>query len=140
MTIYVSKVWGFYSPCGPLVFGKEGWRNRAINILKHGDRVILVGTLGPETMEADRNRVLGMMEPSAVKASTSDFAPMQENDRRLYKEDGSFRWPYALINLNAWEFEPGLFLKDVARERATRLARRRLLGWSRLPMMKARGF
>jgi hypothetical protein len=54
-----------------------------------------------------------MMEPSTVHVATSDFPLPHLDDRRLYK-DGSFRWPYGLLNYRAWEFEPGLFLDDVA--------------------------
>ena len=46
MTLFMSKVWGFDNPCGPLVFRAEGWRANALGKLKEGDRVILVATLG----------------------------------------------------------------------------------------------
>jgi hypothetical protein len=114
MMMFVSKVWGFDNPCGPLVFGIAGWRDNAIRQLRRGDRVILVGTKGEETVEADRNRVLGMMEPSTTPVASSDFPYPNPDDKRLFRDDGSYRWPYGVLNYRAWEFSPGLFLDDVA--------------------------
>lgn len=102
MTMYVSKVWGFDVPCGPLVFNSKGWRDRSAKQLKAGDRVILVGTKGEETGPADRNRVLGMMEPSQQRVSTLDFPLSPETSARHYKADGTYRWPYGLLNYRAW--------------------------------------
>lgn len=114
MTMFVSKVWDFDNPCGPLVFNSPGWRENSVQKLKLGDRVILVGTWGNETQPSDRNRILGMMEPSTVYVATSDFSLPSFHNGRALKEDGSYRWPFGLLNYKAWEFEPGLFLKDAA--------------------------
>jgi hypothetical protein len=32
----------------------------------------------------------------------------------MFRADGSYRWPFGLLNYRAWEFEPGLFLDQVA--------------------------
>ena len=73
MTMFVSKVTGFDKPCGSLVFREPGWRDNAASKLRGGDRVICVGTKGRETPAPDRNRVLGMMEPSTRPLASSDF-------------------------------------------------------------------
>jgi hypothetical protein len=114
MTMYVSKVWGFDVPCGPLVFNSEGWRNNSATKLKAGDCVILVGTKGEDTAPADQNRVLGMMEPSQQRVSTLDFPLSPETNARHFTPDGKYRWPYGLLNYRAWQFGPGLFLDAVA--------------------------
>ncbi len=92
--MFVSKVWGFDNPCGPLVFGTAGWRDNAAAKLSRGDRVILVGTKGENTPEPDRNRVLGMMEPSTKRVSTSDFPSPAPLDEKLLDADGRYRWPF----------------------------------------------
>lgn len=114
MTMYVTKVWGADDTAGPLVFGLEGWRDRASRMLKDGDLVILVGTMGTETDPDDRNRVLGMMEPTTIAANTSDFPLPWLYDPHALLANGQFRWPYALLNKQAWAFESGLFLAKVA--------------------------
>lgn len=38
MAIFMTKVWGFEEPAGPLQFGKEGWRDRAREELKAGEQ------------------------------------------------------------------------------------------------------
>ena len=97
-----------------MVFNSKGMRENALSKLRPADRVILVGTFGPETAEGDRNRVLGMMEPSQEPIRTADFISGTHTDRRLFNPDGSYRWPFGLVNHRAWSFEPGLFLADVA--------------------------
>lgn len=119
MTMYVSKVWGFDIPCGPLVFNSEGWRDNSAKKLKAGDRVILVGTKGEDTAPEDQNRVLGMMEPSQQPVSTLDFPLSPNTNTRHFRPDGTYRWPYGLLNYRAWQFEPGLFLDAVAPREGT---------------------
>jgi len=114
MTMYVTKVWGVDDVAGPLVFSQEGRRDSASRTLKDGDLVILVGTMGKETEEGDRNRVLGIMEPSTIPVSTLDYPLPWLYQSGSIHADGSPRWPYALINKQAWHFAPGLFLADVA--------------------------
>jgi hypothetical protein len=114
MTTFITKVWGFDNPCGPLVFNSQGWRANAVEQLRPGDRVILVGTKGEETELENRNRVMGMMEPSTEPVAAIDFINPDQSERRFFREDGSYRWPFGLLNFRAWEFEPGLFLDDVA--------------------------
>jgi hypothetical protein len=105
MTMYVSKVTGFDNPCGPLVFSKLGLRDTAVKKLRPGDRVIFVGTKGVGTPAPDRNRVLGMMEPSIQPVDSKDYAIQNPG-----------RWPYGLSNHRAWEFSsrPPLLLDKVA--------------------------
>lgn len=114
MTMFITKVWGFDNPCGPLVFNSPGWRANAVEQLGPGDRVILVGTMGEETAPENHNRVMGMMEPSTEPVAATDFIVPDQSNRRFFREDGSYRWPFGLLNFRAWEFEPGLFLADVA--------------------------
>ena len=101
MTVYLTKVWGFGEPCGPLQFGTEGWRKRARAELQPGDLVILVGTKGEPTDEAEQGRVLGMMEPTTQVVLSMDFDfPKWPHD---FNDEGKYRWPYGLLNLRAWE-------------------------------------
>ncbi len=44
--IFITKVWGFSPPVGPLQFSSDGWRRNAREVLKPGDLVVLVGTKG----------------------------------------------------------------------------------------------
>ncbi|MDR3486520.1 MAG: hypothetical protein P4M05_16625 [Bradyrhizobium sp.] len=114
MTLFITKVWGFDNPCGPLVFNSLGWRANAVEQLRPGDRVILVGTMGEDTAPENHNRVMGMMEPSTEPVAAIDFIVPDQSNRRFFREDGSYRWPFGLLNFRAWEFEPGLLLADAA--------------------------
>lgn len=102
MTIYLTKVWGFGEPCGPLQFSMEGWRDKARADLNPGDCVVLVGTKGEPTEEDDRGRVLGMMEPTTQVVMWLDYdLPTEKVD---FNEQGEYRWPFGLLNRRAWRF------------------------------------
>lgn len=116
MSMFLTKVWGFDEPCGPLQFGEPGWRDRARRLLKNGSsRVVLVGTLGDRTPEHMRGCVLGLMEPTLEPVGSLDFdLPTQPQDF----VNGHYKWPYALHNRRAWKFtEPYTRLKDLTDRR-----------------------
>lgn len=101
MTIYLTKVWGFSEPVGPLQFSMEGWRDRARREqIKPSDLVILVGTKGNKTDDEDRGIILGMMEPTTEPVMALDFdLPTRPED---YDAENNYKWPYGLLNLRAW--------------------------------------
>lgn len=111
MTVYLTKVWGFGKPCGPLQFSMDGWRNRARAELKAGDLVILVGTKGEPTDKDDRGRVLGMMEPTTEIVLSMDFdlPPRDVN----FNSEGKYRWPFGLLNRRAWKIPARPLLEEI---------------------------
>ena len=114
MTIYLTKVWSFSEPVGPLQFSTEGWRERARHEqLKPGDLVILVGTKNERTVEADRGLILGMMEPTIEPVFSLDFnLPTRLVD---FDEQNNYKWPYGLLNHRAWRMidrKPLEFISD----------------------------
>lgn len=115
MTVYLTKVWGFSEPCGPLQFSTEGWRDRARAELQPGDLVILVGTKGEPTDEAEQGRVLGMMEPTNQIVLSMDFdLPTRTHD---FNDEGKYRWPYGLLNWRAWEIPVRPPLEEISTRR-----------------------
>jgi len=112
MTVYLTKVWGFGIPVGPLQFSTSGWRDRARELLSDGDIVVLVGTKGPPTMEDERGRLLGLMEPTLEPVMWLDF-PLQTLPHE-FTETGEYRWPYGLINRRAWTLLERPLLEEVS--------------------------
>src|SRR5256885_103412 len=102
MTVYMTKVWGFGVPCGPLQFSTAGWREKARRLLNPGDLVVLVGTKGRQTDSQFQGRALGIMEPTTEVVSSLDF-DLQERPID-YDSEGNYRWPYGFLNRRAWEF------------------------------------
>src|SRR4051794_19572679 len=100
MAFYLTKVWGFSVPCGPLQFSTRGWRDRAREMLSVGDLVVLVGTKEPPTIDEEQGRLLGIMEPTTNPVMSLDF-PL-ETFPHDFTEQG-YRWPYALLNRRAWQ-------------------------------------
>jgi hypothetical protein len=113
MTLYMTKVWGFGVPSGPLLFGTNGWRERAREILRPGDLVVLVGTKTEQTAPGSQGRLLGMMEPTTEVAHSLDFELRPR--AKDYDSEGNYRWPYALLNRRAWRFlEPRPLLEEIS--------------------------
>lgn len=104
MTLYMTKTWGFTSPCGPLQFSLKGWRDRARAMLRPGDLVAIVGTVGPPTLEGERGKLLGLMEPTTHVVSSLDYA--LDKAPEDFDESGNYRWPFGLELRAAWVF-PG---------------------------------
>jgi hypothetical protein len=116
MAIYLTKTWGFDSPSGPLQFSQKGWRDRARDILKPGDLVVIVGTVGEETTPEERGKILGLMEPTTHIVSSIDYDMVRKpND---FDEGGNYRWPFGLELKNAWRFEePRTLLTEISARR-----------------------
>lgn len=108
MATFLTKVWGIDEPCGPLQFGEAGWRERARRLLTGGPhRVVMVGTMGEQTPEHWRGRILGMMEPTTEPVMSLDF-PLSTRTADFTGE--TYKWPFALHNRRAWKFEEPLTL------------------------------
>jgi hypothetical protein len=113
MTIYMTKVWGFRAPVGPLQFSTQGWRDRARADLKAGDLVILVGTKTENTDPGERGRVLGVMGPTSEVVMSIDFE--MHTRPADFDDEGHYRWPYGLLNRRAWLFaEPRPLLEEIS--------------------------
>jgi hypothetical protein len=112
VTVYMTKVWGFGEPVGPLQFSSHGWRENARDKLKRGDLVVLVGTRQDPTIEGEQGRVLGVMEPTTLPVQALDFLePRRESDLNT---EGQYKWPLGLLNLRAWRIdEPRPLLSDL---------------------------
>jgi hypothetical protein len=116
MTVYMTKTWGFGSPSGPLQFSQRGWRDRARGMLKPGDLVVIVGTMGQETLPEEHGMILGLMEPTTTVVSSLDYDLAR--GPRDYDEAGNYRWPFGLELLRAWRFsEPRTALTEISRRR-----------------------
>ena len=101
MTVFMTKTWGFSTPCGPLQFSTEGWRARARTALQPGDLVVIVGTKNFRTVPAEQGLVIGIMEPTTDLAYWQDFdLPTRPED---FNDEGEYRWRYALRNRAAWK-------------------------------------
>ena len=116
MTVYMTKTWGFSSPSGPLQFSLQGWRNRARSLLRPGDLVVIVGTMGDETAPDERGKILGLMEPTTTVVSSLDFDLAR--GPRDFDEHGNYRWPFGLELHRAWRFtEPRHVLSRFSKRR-----------------------
>jgi hypothetical protein len=116
MTVYMTKTWGFGTPSGPLQFNQAGWRDRARNMLRPGDLVVIVGTMTDDTDPDERGKILGLMEPTAEIVSSLDYA--LSHKPRHFDETGNYRWPFGLELRAAWRFvEPRTLLSDISTRR-----------------------
>jgi len=84
----------------------------AMQVLRPGDLVVIVGTQGKETAEADRGKILGVVEPTTESVPSLAFRLRTRSEDFV---DGEYRWPWALKIRDAWQFdEPRRSLKNVS--------------------------
>lgn len=111
MSLFLTKVWGFREPAGPLPFNAPGNRKRALEMLATGDRVLYVATKGDEVEPQYHGKLLAMVEPTRTTANTLDYPVVS---RAIdYNDAGEFRWPFALTLNRAWRFDPEVPLEQV---------------------------
>lgn len=114
MKLFLTKVWGWDAPVGPLQFSTSGWRENALGQLSSGDRVILVGTMGEQTPDEMKGRLLGVMEPSREPVMSLDFAVRARPGDFV---DGEYKWPVGLMNLRAWSLPKRPKLTEISDRR-----------------------
>lgn len=107
----MTKVWGWDAPVGPLQFSTNGWRENAVDQLQPGDRVVLVGTMGDQTPDDMKGRLLGVMEPSREPVMSLDFDVRARPGDFV---DGDYKWPVGLMNLRAWSLPDRPKLNEVS--------------------------
>ena len=112
MTVFITKVWGFSEPCGPLQFSAQGWRDAACELLAEGDLVATVGTAQAPTSDEERGRLLGMMEPTKEIVRSLDFDLRQTPHD--FDDEGNYKWPFGLLNRRAWIFEDRPLLNEIS--------------------------
>src|SRR5262245_32770607 len=71
--MYMTKVWRFMAPHGPLQFSEPGWRDGSRDKFKPGDLVAMVGTKDAPTPPEKRGRLLGLVEPTREICTVRDF-------------------------------------------------------------------
>ena len=111
MRLFLTKVWGWDAPVGPLQFSTSGWRDNALRKLEDGDRVVLVGTTGEQTPGDMKGRLLGVMEPSREPVMSLDFDVQARPGDFV---DGEYKWPVGLMNLRAWSLPQRPRLNEVS--------------------------
>lgn len=109
---FVTKVWGFGEPSGPLPFNSNGNRARAVRLLSPGDRVLLVTTKTEQVDEDLQGMVVAAVEPTTVEVSSFDF-DIQTRPRDINAR-GEYKWPYGLMLKRAWAVDPPVPFSEVS--------------------------
>lgn len=111
MTLFMTKVWGWGVPVGPLQFSTKGWRENALDQLKAGDQVVLVGTMGDQTHDDMKGRLLGVMEPTDEPVMSLDFVEPRGSSDFV---DGKYKWPFGVMNRRAWSLLDQPLLSEIS--------------------------
>lgn len=114
MTMYMTKIWRWNVPVGPLQFGLDGNRTTAVTMIKEnpGALVLLVATKGTKTAEEDKGRLLGLIRPTIERVQMNDFdMHITPED---YDENGRYKWPFGLHVAEAWTLDNAPLLEQVS--------------------------
>ena len=119
MAMFLTKVWRWQEPVGPLVFNTQGARETAEkNLAANPDAlVVLAATKTKGADDDDKGRLLGLLKPTLNRVRSVDFdLNVRAED---FDEGGHYRWPYGLHLEAAWripaEFAP--LLAEIAERR-----------------------
>jgi hypothetical protein len=117
MKIFITRVWGFDPARWPVItFGLEGIRDNLLQESSVGDCIVFVGTLREPTPDSMRGRLLGMAEIGRRAVDTMDVIGKDARSPLDLSESGHFRWPKAILMVQAWRFDPQPLLLDVLSE------------------------
>ena len=73
--------------------------------------MVLVGTIGEQTSDDMKGRLLGVMEPTTEPVMSLDFvSPRGPSDF----SDGEYKWPFGLLNRRAWSLRDQPLLTDIS--------------------------
>ena len=109
MKLFATRVWWFDPSIWPVVpFNISGNRTNLLRNSDPGDAVVFLGTKGDPTPDALRGRLLGVAQFGRKEVDTLDVVPKKNIPEELFDENGSIRWPKALVMTRAWRFKDPL--------------------------------
>lgn len=104
--IYATLAWGFAPErWGAIGFSQESVRNRLAQELRSSDGLVLtMGTMGEETVEAERGRLLGLHTLGTRPVATEELVEPGLWASHIADNGGSPKWPYGLPIIAAQRF------------------------------------
>lgn len=97
------EVWGAFG------FASDKVRNDLAQEIRPQDRVLIIGTHGPEThVEEERGRLLGLIEAARQAVNTGELVEPSRWQRHLDEFNGVARWPYGMPIASAEKFDKPL--------------------------------
>jgi hypothetical protein len=106
LKIYATLAWGFAPELwGAIGFSTESVRNSlADDLRKSGGLVLTMGTMGDETAEPERGRLLGLHEMATRPVPTEDMVAPDRWANHLAENGGQPKWPFGLPIISAERF------------------------------------
>jgi hypothetical protein len=97
-TIYATLAWGFDPETwGVIGFSLESVRNSLADELRKSDGLVLtMGTMGAETAESERGRILGLNRLSTRPVRTEEMVEPAKWAAHLRDNGGQPKWPFGL--------------------------------------------
>lgn len=112
-TVFAKRFWGFDPQGWPIIsFNNDGNRDNLIRHSRPGNFVLFVGTLGKETKEEERGRLIGIAQFGRNAIDSLSAIDPTCIDDSCY-ENGEFKWPKAVPMVRAWRFTPMPIVTDV---------------------------
>ncbi|HEY3798522.1 MAG TPA: hypothetical protein VGL58_09215 [Caulobacteraceae bacterium] len=96
------EVWGAFG------FASATVRNNLAQVATPRDRILIIGTQGTETAEAERGKLLGLIEVGRQAVQTVDLVEPHRWAQHLDEFGGIARWPYGMPIVSAELFDTPL--------------------------------
>lgn len=104
--VFLTAVWGFEpEQWAAIGFTQAGNRDSLLREYRVGDFVAIFGTMGPETAEGDRGKLLGLVQ-LAPKAIQTKHMVQPDLWQQKLADQGAKKWIAGLPMSKAWRFDP----------------------------------
>lgn len=111
--IFATLAWGFDPErWGVLGFSNESVRNKLGGELRGGGLVLTMGTMGEDTPEPLRGRLMALHKLGTRAIATQELVEPEHWRRHLDEHNGRPKWPYGLPILTAEGFDDPLPLRS----------------------------
>jgi hypothetical protein len=105
MKLFIKRFWGFDGITWPIVsFGAAGSLTTLLANSSPGDLMAFVGTLGEETEEHHRGRLIGLAQFGRRRMHSRKALPPDSFAAAEKGPNGDIKWPHAVLITRAWKF------------------------------------
>ncbi len=104
MKVFIKRFWGFGVHWPVVSFGQRGSLDALIAQSQPGDLMAFVGTLGEETLAAERGRLIGLAEFGRSRIHSRQALPPETFAAAPKGPTGDIKWPHAVVMTRAWNF------------------------------------
>lgn len=104
MQVFIKRFYGFGAHWPVVSFSRPGSLDSLLARSEPGDLMAFAGTLGDQTAEPHKGRLLGLAEFGRSRLHSREALPPEIFAAAAKGHTGDIRWPHAMVMTRAWSF------------------------------------